>query len=153
MDTLDPVKLYFSTIRKIPQITKREIAVLIPKIHKGDKNAKKRMIEGNLRLVIPIARKYHKPGIPFSDLIEEGKVREITRQIQVLRKSLGCKFNDLVRIYFHGDPDLVALIEKNQNDIQKEVLIADSIQSFKPNILGKEVTINQAKIWLGIEKR
>jgi len=87
------------------------------------------------------------------DLIEEGKVREITRQIQVLRKSLGCKFNDLVRIYFHGDPDLVALIEKNQNDIQKEVLIADSIQSFKPNILGKEVTINQAKIWLGIEKR
>ena len=74
MDTLDPVKLYFENIRKIPQITKREIEVLIPKIHKGDKNAKKRMIEGNLRLVIPIARKYHRPGIPFSDLIEEGNL-------------------------------------------------------------------------------
>src|SRR3989339_1642620 len=74
MDTLDPVKLYFSTIRKIPIITKREIEILIPKIHKGDKNAKKRMIEGNLRLVIPIARKYHRPGIPFSDLIEEGNL-------------------------------------------------------------------------------
>ncbi|MEW6557648.1 MAG: RNA polymerase sigma factor RpoD/SigA [Elusimicrobiota bacterium] len=74
MDMLDPVKLYFSTIKKIPKITKREIEVLMPKIKKGDKNAKKRMIEGNLRLVIPIARKYYRQGIPFSDLIEEGNL-------------------------------------------------------------------------------
>lgn len=74
MDMLDPVKLYFSTIRKIPRITRREIEILSPKIAKGDKNAKKRMIEGNLRLVIPIARKYYKPGISFSDLIEEGNL-------------------------------------------------------------------------------
>ncbi|MFH0948438.1 MAG: RNA polymerase sigma factor RpoD/SigA [Elusimicrobiota bacterium] len=74
MDTLDPVKLYFANIKKIPPITKREIEILIPKIHNGDNNAKKRMIEGNLRLVIPIARKYHKPGISFSDLIEEGNL-------------------------------------------------------------------------------
>lgn len=74
MDTLDPVKLYFSNIKKIPPITKREIAILIPRIKKGDKNAKKRMIEGNLRLVIPIARKYYKSGISFSDLIEEGNL-------------------------------------------------------------------------------
>ncbi|MBN1384284.1 MAG: sigma-70 family RNA polymerase sigma factor [Elusimicrobia bacterium] len=74
MDMLDPVKLYFSTIKKIPKITRREIEVLSPKIAKGDKNAKKRMIEGNLRLVVPIARKYYKQGISFSDLIEEGNL-------------------------------------------------------------------------------
>ena len=74
MDVLDPVKLYFQTIKKIPKIAKREVEVLIPKILKGDKFAKKRMIEGNLRLVIPIARRYYKPGIPFLDLIEEGNL-------------------------------------------------------------------------------
>lgn len=74
MDMLDPVKLYFSTIRKIPRITRREVEILSPKIAKGDKNAKKRMIEGNLRLVIPIARRYYKQGISFSDLIEEGNL-------------------------------------------------------------------------------
>ncbi|MDD5687566.1 MAG: RNA polymerase sigma factor RpoD/SigA [Elusimicrobia bacterium] len=74
MDILDPVKLYFATIKKIPRITKREIEILVPRIAKGDKNAKKRMIEGNLRLVVPIARRYYRPGIPFSDLIEEGNI-------------------------------------------------------------------------------
>ncbi|MFH1540427.1 MAG: RNA polymerase sigma factor RpoD/SigA [Elusimicrobiota bacterium] len=74
MDTLDPIKLYFTNIGKIPPTTKEEVEFLIPKIRNCCANAKKRMIEGNLRLVIPIARKYHKPGVSFSDLIEEGNL-------------------------------------------------------------------------------
>ena len=92
MDTLDPVALYFSNIKKIPPLVKREIEMLVPKIKIDDKNAKKRMVEGSLRLVIPIAKKYHKPGISFSDLIEEGNLGLI-RAVEKFDIKHGCCFS------------------------------------------------------------
>jgi len=74
MSILDPIKLYLSSIKKIPPITDDEIKKLIARIKKGDKKAKRRMIEGNLRLVISIARKYYKPTLSLADVIEEGNL-------------------------------------------------------------------------------
>jgi len=74
MSILDPVKLYLSSIKRITPITDDEIKKLIPRIKKGDKKAKKRMIEGNLRLVISIARRYYKPTLSLADIIEEGNI-------------------------------------------------------------------------------
>jgi len=73
-NSLDSVKLYMQELRTIPQVTEEEIAKLFPKIKKGDGKAKKRMIEGNLRLVISIAKRYSYYGLDFLDLIEEGNV-------------------------------------------------------------------------------
>lgn len=73
-DSLDPVTLYFQGIKNIPSISKEEFEPLWKRAEKNDKVAKKRLIEGNLRLVIPIAKKYYRPGIDFLDLIEEGNL-------------------------------------------------------------------------------
>ncbi len=61
-------------LRTIPQASEEEMAKLFPKIRKGDGEAKKRLIEGNLRLVISIAKRYSCYGLDFLDLIEEGNV-------------------------------------------------------------------------------
>ncbi|OVE77670.1 hypothetical protein BVX98_02085 [bacterium F11] len=73
-DNLDPVTLYFQGIKTLPAISKDEFENLWKRAAKNDKVAKKRLIEGNLRLVIPIAKKYYRPGIDFLDLIEEGNL-------------------------------------------------------------------------------
>ncbi|HUW22827.1 MAG TPA: sigma-70 family RNA polymerase sigma factor [bacterium] len=72
--SLDSVKLYMQELRTIPQVTEKEMTDLFPKIKKGDGKAKKRVIEGNLRLVISIAKRYSCYGLDFLDLIEEGNV-------------------------------------------------------------------------------
>lgn len=73
-DSLDPVTLYFQGIKNLPAIAKEEFEDLWKRAAKGDKVAKKRLTEGNLRLVIPIAKKYYRPGVDFLDLIEEGNL-------------------------------------------------------------------------------
>ena len=73
-DSLDPVTLYFQGIKNLPPIAKEDFEDLWKRAEKNDKVAKKRLIEGNLRLVIPIAKKYYRPGVDFLDLIEEGNL-------------------------------------------------------------------------------
>jgi len=73
-DDLDSVKLYMQKLQTIPKATQQEMARLFPKIKKGDGKAKKRVIEGNLRLVANIAERYSCYGLDFLDLIEEGNV-------------------------------------------------------------------------------
>jgi len=91
-DSLDSVKLYMQELRTIPQITEEEIAELFPKIKKGDGKAKRRMIEGNLRLVISIAKRYSCYGLDFLDLIEEGNVGLI-RAIEKYNPKMGYNFS------------------------------------------------------------
>jgi RNA polymerase primary sigma factor len=74
VNSLDSVKLYMRELRTISQVSEEEMAELFPRIKKGDGEAKKRMIEGNLRLVISIAKRYSCCGLDFLDLIEEGNV-------------------------------------------------------------------------------
>ena len=74
MERFDPVQLYFREIKKMPTIPKVVMDKLWEKAFKGDKRSCKRLIEANLRLVIPIAKKYFRQGIDFLDLIEEGNM-------------------------------------------------------------------------------
>lgn len=90
--SLDSVKLYMQELRTIPQISEQEIAELFPKIKKGDGRAKKRMIEGNLRLVISIAKRYSCYGLDFLDLIEEGNVG-LMKAIDKYDPSMGYNFS------------------------------------------------------------
>lgn len=73
-DSLDPVTLYFRGIKRLQEVTKEELVELWKRSKKGDKKASLRLVEANLRLVIPIAKKYYRVGVDFLDLIEEGNL-------------------------------------------------------------------------------
>lgn len=73
-ESLDSVTLYFSGVRRLQNVTKEDVSELWRLAKKGDPKAKKRIVETNLRLVIPIAKKYYRPGVDFLDLIEEGNL-------------------------------------------------------------------------------
>jgi len=70
----DLIKLYLNELRKSSLLSAEEERALAKKILRGDEEARKRMIECNLRLVVKIAKKYLYRGLPFSDLIEEGNI-------------------------------------------------------------------------------
>lgn len=68
----DSVRLYLREIGKIPLLTPEEELELARKVVKGDKKAKDKMAEANMRLVVSIAKRYGGRGLDFLDLIQEG---------------------------------------------------------------------------------
>ena len=74
MNLDDPVKLYLREIGRVPLLTSEEEIELAVKISEGDQQAKQRLTEANLRLVVSIAKKYVGRGMYFLDLIQEGNV-------------------------------------------------------------------------------
>lgn len=72
------VKLFLKDIRKFPELTADEEAELVRKMKKGDKNARKKLIECNLRFVVSIAKKYQYKGLSLTDLIQEGCIGLMT---------------------------------------------------------------------------
>jgi RNA polymerase nonessential primary-like sigma factor len=73
-DSVSPITLYLRQIGFQPLLNAREELSLARKVVKGCEDARHRMIECNLRLVVKIARHYCNRGLPFMDLIEEGNV-------------------------------------------------------------------------------
>ncbi|MDR0998557.1 MAG: RNA polymerase sigma factor RpoD/SigA [Treponema sp.] len=71
---VDILQSYFSQIKKIPLLSFEETLELAKQIRKGDKRARQRLIEANLRLVVKIASPYASYGTPFLDLIQEGNL-------------------------------------------------------------------------------
>ncbi len=70
----EAIKLYIRDIHNIPLLTAEEEIELARSIQKGDEEARQRMIRSNLRLVISIAKRYARYGVPMMDLIEEGNL-------------------------------------------------------------------------------
>ena len=72
--TDDPVRMYLKEIGKIPLLTSEEETDLAMRMADGDEEAKRRMAEANLRLVVSIAKRYVGRGLLFLDLIQEGNL-------------------------------------------------------------------------------
>ncbi len=70
----DPVKVYLKEIGRVPLLTPEEEIELAMRISTDDPEAKKRLSESNLRLVVSIAKKYVGRGMQFLDLIQEGNL-------------------------------------------------------------------------------
>ena len=74
VNTDDPVRMYLREIGKIPLLSYDEELELAEKVLKGDEEAKQKLAESNLRLVVSIAKKYVGRGMLFLDLIQEGNM-------------------------------------------------------------------------------
>ena len=70
----DPVRMYLKEIGKVPLLTADEEIELAQRMEEGDEEAKKRLAEANLRLVVSIAKRYVGRGMLFLDLIQEGNL-------------------------------------------------------------------------------
>lgn len=76
--SLDVYKEYIKEIERIPLLTREEEVKYAKLVANGDKDAKKILIESNLRLVISTAKNYINKGLPFLDLIQEGNIGLMT---------------------------------------------------------------------------
>ena len=70
----DPVRMYLKEIGKVPLLSAEEEVELAKRMADGDEEAKKRLAEANLRLVVSIAKRYVGRGMLFLDLIQEGNL-------------------------------------------------------------------------------
>jgi len=72
--TTDGLQQFLKGIGKVRLLTAQEEVGLAKRIERGDLNAKQKMVESNLRLVVSIAKHYRNQGLPFLDLIQEGTI-------------------------------------------------------------------------------
>ncbi len=88
----DPTQIYLSEIGYSPLLTPEQEVYYARLVQKGDKAARAKMIESNLRLVVKIARRYYKRGLEFLDLIEEGNLG-LLRAVEKFDPERGFRFS------------------------------------------------------------
>ncbi len=88
----DATRLYLTEIRKTPLLSFAEEQALAKRVRNGDAEARQRMIEANLRLVVSIGKRYINRGLPFSDVIEEGNIGLI-RAVEKFEYERGFRFS------------------------------------------------------------
>ena len=90
--TDDPVRMYLKEIGKVPLLTPEEEQELARRMADGDEEAKRRMAEANLRLVVSIAKRYVGRGMLFLDLIQEGNLG-LMKAVEKFDYTKGYKFS------------------------------------------------------------
>ena len=88
----DPVRMYLKEIGKVPLLSSQEEQDLAERITAGDEEAKKKLAESNLRLVVSIAKRYTGRGMMFLDLIQEGNIG-LLKAVEKFDYSKGFKFS------------------------------------------------------------
>jgi RNA polymerase primary sigma factor len=89
---LDPLQLFLKEISKVRLLTAQQEVKLAKRIERGDRRAKQEMVEANLRLVVSIAKRYRRQGLPFLDLIQEGTIG-LVRAVEKFDHRRGFKFS------------------------------------------------------------
>ena len=88
----DPVRMYLKEIGKVPLLSAEEEIEYAKRMEQGDEEAKKRLAEANLRLVVSIAKRYLGRGMQFLDLIQEGNLGLI-KAVEKFDYTKGFKFS------------------------------------------------------------
>lgn len=88
----DAIKCYLNDIQRSKLLTAEEERELAIQVESGDDDARARMIEANLRLVVKIAKRYMNRGLPFLDLIEEGNMGLI-KAVERFKVEKECRFS------------------------------------------------------------
>ena len=88
----DPVRMYLKEIGRVPLLTPQEEIMLAKRMEDGDEEAKRRLAEANLRLVVSIAKRYVGRGMLFLDLIQEGNLGLI-KAVEKFNYRKGFKFS------------------------------------------------------------
>jgi len=98
------ITTYFESIKGIGLLTAAEEKALAARIARGDEEARRKMIESNLRLVINIAKRFTGRGLPLQDLIEEGNIGLI-KAVERFRSVKGCRFSTYATYWIRQSVD------------------------------------------------
>jgi RNA polymerase nonessential primary-like sigma factor len=143
---LDAIKYYLKEIRKTPLLTFEQEQELAKKIEKGDQDARAKMIEANLRLVVAIGKKYINRGLQFSDIIEEGNLGLI-RAVEKFQYQRGFKFSTYASWWIKQS--IERAIVNQTRTIRLPVHIAEIVNSYLRSVrqltqaLGREPQIEE----------
>ncbi len=154
---LDAIKYYLKEIRKMPLLTFAQEQDLGKRTAEGDPEARAKMIESNLRLVVSIGKKYINRGLPFSDIIEEGNLGLI-RAVEKFQYERGFKFSTYASWWIKQA--IERAIVNQSRTIRLPVHIAEIVHAYMRAIrqltqeLGREPDIEEIaeKIGLTVEK-
>ena len=120
----DAIKIYLRDIQRTPLLTADGEKELARKVESGDKHARDKMIESNLRLVVRIAKRYINRGLPFLDLIEEGNLGLI-KAVERFRLAKECRFSTYATWWIRQAIDR-ALVNQSRT-IRLPVHVSDDI--------------------------
>ncbi|HXC92943.1 MAG TPA: sigma-70 family RNA polymerase sigma factor [Geobacteraceae bacterium] len=126
----DAIKLYLRDIQKTKLLTAEDERELATRILTGDKAARDRMIESNLRLVVKIAKRYINRGLPFLDLIEEGNLGLI-KAVERFKISKECRFSTYATWWIRQSIER-ALVNQSRT-IRLPVHVSDDINKMLRN--------------------
>ena len=153
----DYIKLYFNDISKIPLLNYEEEKEVARRIRKWDEEAKKKLIESNLRLVISIAKRYLGSRLTFSDLIQEGNIGLI-KAIEKFDPDKEFKFSTYATWWIKQS--ITKAIADMTRHVRIPVHLIDEINSYNKTYqllfqkLGREPTSKEIgqKLWFPIKK-
>jgi RNA polymerase nonessential primary-like sigma factor len=154
---LDAIKYYLKEIRKTPLLTFEQEQILAKRIEQGDQEARAKMIEANLRLVVAIGKKYINRGLQFSDIIEEGNLGLI-RAVEKFQYQRGFKFSTYASWWIKQS--IERAIVNQTRTIRLPVHIAEIVNSYMRAVrqltqsLGREPRIEEIakKMKVTVEK-
>ena len=153
----DYIKLYFNDISKIPLLNYEEEKEVARRIKKWDEEAKRKLIESNLRLVISIAKRYLGSRLTFSDLIQEGNIGLI-KAIEKFDPDKEFKFSTYATWWIKQS--ITKAIADMTRHVRIPVHLIDEINSYNKTYqllfqkLGREPTSKEIgqKLWFPIKK-
>lgn len=153
----DYVKLYFNELGKLPLLTFDEEKELCLKVKRWDEEAKKKLIESNLRLVVSIAKRYISSKLSFMDLIQEGNVWLI-KAIEKFDPDKDFKFSTYAHRWIKQS--LIKAIADLSKNVRIPVHLLDEISNYNKTyqelfqVNGKEPTSNEIakNMWFPLKK-
>ncbi|MBO5076918.1 MAG: RNA polymerase sigma factor RpoD [Clostridia bacterium] len=149
----DHVRMYLKEIGKVPLLSAEEEIELAKRVEEGDEEAKNRLYEANLRLVVSIAKHYVGKGMQFLDLIQEGNLG-LLKVVDKFDYRKGCKFSTYATWWIRQS--ITRAIADQSNTIRIPVHMNENINKLKRTSrelaqrLGKDPTSEQIAEELGM---
>ena len=153
--TTDPVRMYLKEIGKIPLLTAEEELELAKQISEGSEEAKKRMVEANLRLVVSVAKHYLGRGMQLLDLVQEGNMG-LLKAVEKFDYTKGYKFSTYATWWIRQS--ITRAVADQARTIRIPVHMVETINRVSRTSrslvqeLGREPTLREISQQLGIDE-